>query len=116
MAVPARPTSGVPIETAWGQVAHDAAVAMDIQAGYVDITVSSATIAAAAVTFARPFATIPTIVVAVGGATAGTTGGNPWNAGFTQPTAAGFNMRMHNAVAASVTNLRCHWIAYGPRA
>jgi hypothetical protein len=111
MAVPARPTSGVPIETAWGQVAHDTAVAQDIQAGSISITLTAAASANGTVTFPRAFASPPTVVVAQAGGSSGyivaVSGATTGQCVVTLGTRAGGT--------ASAT-IPVTWIAYGPRA
>jgi hypothetical protein len=118
MAVPTPPTAGEPIAEAWGDVVHDAVVAMDIQQGYADISATSATVAGLAVTFPRAFAagSVPSVITSIGGASSGTAGGNPWAPGHYGASPTGFTIRASVATAQSVTNLRIHWIAYGPRA
>jgi hypothetical protein len=118
MAVPARPVSGEPVASAWGNVVHDTAVVLDVQTGYVDLSGTSVTIVGSAVTFARPFAagSVPAVITAVGGASAGTAGGNPWIPGHYGASATGFTIRAAVAAAATVTNLRIHWVAIGLRA
>jgi hypothetical protein len=108
MAVPARPTSGVPIETAWGQVAHDTAVAMDIQSGTGTTPTGSGELSGnLVVTFPRPFASAPIVVATAGNvhyamsATATATQGTFASKRITQSTGAGTSFS---------------WIAYGPRA
>ena len=62
MAVPARPYSGNVVDVAWGQIAHDAAVAQDIQAGRLNFTTAAGG-GSLAVTFPRPFASAPAVVL-----------------------------------------------------
>jgi len=113
MAVPARPTSGVPIETAWGQVAHDTAVAMDIQSGIANATTGAAGAVSAVVTvtFPRPFASAPIVNV------------SPVNAGgiitavlASAPTATSVGLACKRTDAGGAAGIPLHWIAYGPRA
>lgn len=115
MAVPARPTSGAPIESAWGDIVHDAIVAMDIQSGKAAATLPNAVlITNVAVTFPRPFAAPPIVVASV--ADAGTSSVN-FNAGVTGITATGCTLGVRE-VRETVTSqaLSIGWIAYGPRA
>ena len=63
MAVPARPVSGAPIDSAWGGVVHDAIVAQDIQHGKASVVLTAASEVGFTVTFARPFAAAPDVVV-----------------------------------------------------
>lgn len=60
---PARPTSGTPIESSWGQQVHDAIEG--IQAGTTNAVFSSNNNVAVPVVFPRPYAVAP-IVVATG--------------------------------------------------
>jgi hypothetical protein len=112
MAVPARPTSGVPIETAWGQVAHDTAVAQDVQAGTVVASVTAGVAFDQAITFPRAFASVPAVVC-------GVVGGNTNLANLVSiPTATGASVRLFRRdggtlVAGAMT---VYWVAIGPRA
>jgi hypothetical protein len=115
MAVPARPASGAPIDSAWGGVAHDTAVAQDIQRGQAAIVFPNAPASnTVAVTFPRPFASAPTVVASVGGPT---TNGVNTVVGVSSVTAAGFILQSREVreVAINAT-LECQWIAVGPRA
>jgi hypothetical protein len=110
MAVPARPASGAPIDSAWGGIVHDAAVALDVQYGTVVTTHSSQqTSAIAQVTFPRPFAGPPVVVLGCGNY-------NYSAALNPSPTATGFGVatyRFSGAVSGTVPN---QWVAIGPRA
>ena len=113
MAVPTRPVSGSVVEFAWGQVAHDTAVAMDIQAGYVDVAVTAAASRTLLVTFPRPFASTPTVVVSGDSATAGLVAKTSQT---TPPTPTAFTaVAQHVAGTSGTWTLRLAWIAYGPR-
>jgi hypothetical protein len=57
-----RPTSGTPIETAWGDQVHDAIEG--IQAGTATVNISAAQSATVAVTFPRAYVTPPVVLVA----------------------------------------------------
>jgi len=112
MAVPARPTSGTPIETAWGQVAHDTAVAMDVQAGSATVTTTATVATDITITFPRPFASVPVV-------TCGAIGGNSiLGALVSIPTATQCAIRVFKRdgsnLAAGSTVVQ--WMAYGPRA
>jgi hypothetical protein len=111
MAVPARPVSGNVVDSAWGQVAHDTAVAQDVQAGTLSAVFSAASSVIVALVFPRPFAS-PPVVVAAGAANnatiIATVGG---------VTATGCNVIASNRDAASTTGtFAVAWMAYGPRA
>lgn len=113
MAVPARPISGNPIDSAWGQVAHDTAVAQDIQAGTVNAqsgNPGSAQGPAVAVVFARPFASPPAVVVA------GSTSTAIYIANVTGITATGFTIVVRRSDGGAQTTAPVTWIAIGPRA
>lgn len=112
MTVPARPTSGAPIDSAWGGVAHDAAVAQDIQAGTFGVPTSPSTVATATLTFPRPFASPPAVVLTA------YTGGGTQTAFCHAPTAAGVVIGVvpnsgGNLPAGTTT---VAWVAIGPRA
>jgi hypothetical protein len=117
MAVPTPPTAGEPIAEAWGDVVHDAVVAMDIQAGKQQITIPSGAEVGVAVVFPRPFAAPP--VVVIGTESAGGVNGRIVIARKSAITATGFTCWLQSssgaAVAGSVTQTT-DWIAYGPRA
>jgi hypothetical protein len=113
MAVPARPVSGVPIESAWGQVAHDTAVAMDVQAGDIAVAVNAAVSGTAQVVFPRPFAS-PPIVVACYRDT--NTAYIAFVNGAPTATACSVGLTSKTAGATFTDTRRVAWIAYGPRA
>lgn len=112
MAVPSRPSAGGVVESAWGQVAHDTAVAQDIQAGVATIASFASGSGFVAVTFARPFASAPAVVC--------TAPGNTFliaQVGLISTT--GFTAYIRDARdagTASGSNVFVNWIAYGPRA
>ena len=112
MAVPNRPTSGAPIETAWGDVAHDTIVAQDLQAGtaVTPATGSGVDNSSIAVVFPRPFAA-PPIVVA-------TSQSNGFVVGASAITTTGFTLNNANKSAGggSLGARTNSWMAYGPRA
>lgn len=111
MAVPARPASGAPIDSQWGGIAHDTAVAQDIQAGTASVVVSNAPSGSIAVTFPRPFAAPPTVVVAQNANTAG------WFAYIGGVTATGFLAQVTTKAGNSATGtIPVTWVAIGPRA
>ena len=116
MAVPARPVSGAVVEAAWGQVAHDAAVAMDIQFGTVQQTLASGQAEIGqAVTFPRPFASPPAVVL--GTQSAGGVNGRIVFGRQSAITATGFTIWLQaTGGAAGAVTQTTSWIAYGPRA
>lgn len=110
MAVPARPIAGAPIETAWGDVAHDSIVAQDVQAGTVNVTLTAQNANAAPVVFARPFASAPIVVASAN------VGSGTLFAIVDTVTASGFNARLVRKDEATTTvTAAVGWIAYGPR-
>jgi hypothetical protein len=114
MAVPARPASGAPIDSAWGGVAHDTAVAQDIQTGNGLASFSAANQGLTTVTFPRPFASAPVVMILVG----------PHNAGSmvtmwgqtSSVSATTFGVRLVTTSSVTVANVPFQWIAIGPRA
>jgi hypothetical protein len=118
MAVPARPVEGAPVDTAWGQVAHDTAVAMDIQVGGGTLTFPNANQATATITFPRPFAagSTPTVIPLVG--PHGLGGAVLMHAQTSSTSATSFGLRLVSSTgsASSQANVPYSWIAYGPRA
>lgn len=117
MAVPTRPASGAPIETAWGDIVHDTAVAMDIQCGTTTITMTAAE-TGKNIVFPRPFAAPPVVVVAIG--EIGGTPNRPMVAKVSQanPVTATQFQAVCQSTTATVTSLTLPvwWIAMGPRA
>jgi hypothetical protein len=113
MAVPARPTSGTPIETAWGQVAHDTAVGMDVQSGVATVAVSGAVSGTATVTFPRPFASAPIVVCSLVSTSVAYVA-----LVISAPTATQVGLGLtHKTAGTTFTDSRqVSWIAYGPRA
>jgi hypothetical protein len=113
MAVPARPVSGVPIESAWGQVAHDTAVAQDIQAGKVAISVpAGGTRFDYTFTYPRPFASEPTFVAwALNGAVMLAVG-----VSLPTPTSSIIGLCRRDGATITATSVTVEWFAYGPRA
>jgi len=112
MAVPTAPAAGEPIAEAWGDVVHDSIVAMDIQSGVVNLTLTATNVANVVVTFPRPFAA-PPIVVACYQSTNQSFLANVHGA----PTATQVTIGLSTKTAANVTDTRpVSWIAYGPRA
>ena len=110
MALPAKPAAGAAIESAWGSIVHDAAVAIDIQSGYVDMAFANSAVGPTTlVTFPRPFAAPPVVVCALN---------------------VNISVGVQGAISATSCNLqardireaaqngaqRCYWIAIGPRA
>lgn len=108
MAVPARPTSGAPIDSTWGGIAHDAAVAQDIQTGIIVVTTAGGVGGSAILTFPRPFASAPSVMLCPSAAytdtiqaTADNHTATTCRVGVKTPTNYGWSVR---------------WIAVGPRA
>jgi len=118
MAVPARPVAGAVLDSAWGQVAHDAVVAMDIQAGQATgFATGGSADASRTITFARPFkaGTTPVVVVTIyeiGGPT-----NRPYVAKVNGVSATQFIMILQSTsgVGAALT-FTANWFAYGERA
>lgn len=111
MAVPARPTSGTPIESLWGQVAHDTAVAQDIQSGVVNVSINAAQSGNYALTFPRPFGGVPLVFVAQAANSNGyiVAVGTAWSTGVT--ITAGLR-----ATGTGTATIAVNWLAIGPRA
>jgi hypothetical protein len=113
MTVPNRPVSGSVLEAGWGQVAHDTAVAQDIQLGTASISVVAGAFFDATVTFPRPFAAPPTIAL-------GHYGAQTFGVGGLLPlaTATSFKVRMfkNGGSLAAGEVVTFQWIAIGPRA
>jgi len=116
MAVPARPVEGAPVDTVWGGVVHDTAVAMDIQSGTLQQTLASGQAEIGqAVTFARPFASPP--VVVLGTQSAGGVNGRIVFGRQSAITATGFTLWLQaTGGAAGAVTQTTSWLAYGPRA
>jgi hypothetical protein len=109
MAVPARPVDGQPIDPAWGQVAHDTAVAQDIQAGTANVPANAGSVA---VVFARPFAAPPSVTVTMAANSRG------YTAGIAPPTTGGVTILASttgSAPGSPTVALNISWIAVGPR-
>lgn len=119
MTVPNRPTAGGVVESAWGGVVHDTAVAMDIQSGSTEVALPSGSgDGANPITFPRPFAGVPVVVVgSAGTVNGGSAGSNQYAAAALSVTATGFSARVSHAVGTtSPQSCSVRWIAYGPRA
>jgi hypothetical protein len=109
--VPSRPAPGAPIDAAWGGVAHDAAVAQDIQIGTVRIEVSGSSGASVRVTFPRPFAAVPVVLVSQGA------NSHNWVASSGAHDATGFTAHASTkSGAAASAEIPVAWVAIGPRA
>jgi hypothetical protein len=115
MAVPTPPTAGEPIAEAWGDVVHDAVVAMDIQSGRASVAVNNSTQGTAVVTFPRPFAAPPTVLAMIVENNSG-----PGLAGHVQTpsgtTAIATSLRVSGFASNITVTFPVDWIAYGPRA
>lgn len=107
MTVPGRPTAGAPIESAWGGVAHDTAVAMDLQAGLASIPANNTL----TLTFPRPFASPPNVVAVVAH---GSRTYTVMLGAVTTTTALLISSSMSSGVPAVAIPVQ--WMAYGPRA
>jgi hypothetical protein len=107
MAVPARPASGAPIDSAWGGIAHDGIVAQEIQTGGFSANVAQNGNAQVAVTFPHPFAS-PPVVFAMVNASAG----NRVYTAIQAITATGFDL---GVAAGTAWNYSGWYLAYGPR-
>lgn len=115
MAVPTRPISGAPTETAWGQVAHDTAVAMDIQAGVFNVVLTNTNQGSTRMTFPRPFASAPVVVATCGPHSSGA--GTAYFAQIASADATGADLRLvHDNSTVGTVTLPVSWVAYGPRA
>lgn len=113
MVVPARPTSGAPIETLWGDLVHDGYVAQDLQAGSVAVAFAASAISGlVTVTFPRAFAGVP-VVVATGFEA---TNGPNLNVGLRALTATSFQVQAREVRETAITaTLAVQWVAIGPR-
>lgn len=111
MAVPARPVSGEPIDSTWGQLVHDEVVARELQSGRVSVTLSNAVTAQLAVSFSPAFASAPQVVV-----TAESSAGTHI-AGITGLGLSGFTIVVFRRDGANVVNdVFVNWMANGQRA
>ena len=112
MAVPNRPAAGGVVESGWGGVVHDTAVAQDIQTGSATLTHTAANLSnQVTITFPRPFAAPPVVVMV----------SNNFNyvvapaGNVATPTAVVIQSKRVDGSAPTGTVV-CQWIAYGPRA
>lgn len=111
MSVPARPSAGGVVESGWGQVVHDAAVAQDIQAGTVTVAATGAPKGSTHVTFARPFAAAPAVLVTQNANASG------WFTATGPVTPAGFDASIFQRDGGDgTTSFVVSWLAIGPRA
>jgi hypothetical protein len=115
VAVPARPVAGAVVESGWGQVAHDTAVAMDIQAGTLSMSLSALPELSATVVFPRPFNAVP--VVVLGTPEIGGTANRAIVAKHNGLSATQFGLVIQNVNGTVTTQgpFVVHWLAYGPR-
>ena len=111
MAVPNRPTAGGVVESAWGQVVHDTAVAQDIQSGIGSITLTNENWHSLVVVFPRPFASPPAVVCTPSGASAVLVAGT----GGVSATQATLYLFRKDEQSSTLT-CPVHWLAIGPRA
>lgn len=103
---PTRPASGEPVATSWGQAVHDAIEG--IQAGSANVVWAASSISnSITVTFPRPFAAPPNVVVASGHA--------HYSVSVLSITATNMAMqgRRTDGTSQSVT-IACNWLAVGP--
>ena len=113
MAVPTRPAAGAVVESAWGQVVHDATVAQDIQTGSATIALSNTTQGSVVVTFPRPFASTPLVIATLGPSSSG-----PALSYFPQVAActpSSVTLRLSGGASTSFS-VPVAWLAIGPRA
>jgi len=113
MTVPVAPAAGEPIAEAWGDVVHDAVVAMDFQAGKFTASLpSSGTRFDTTVTFPRPFAGEPFVTaMALAGAVHIASG-----IGLATANSVGIGIFRRDGAVLSATSVTVYWQAYGPRA
>jgi len=102
----ARPTSGTPIETAWGDQVHDALEGL--QSGNASVVFASTAVAVLRVTFPRAY-TVPPVVVVTPISTGGTHYGY---VGAVTTTYADVGIATRTGTAVSGTVVAC-WIATG---
>jgi hypothetical protein len=112
MAVPNRPAAGGVVESAWGTVVHDTVVAQDIQSGTFNVPTTAVAASSAKLTFPRPFAAPPAVVVVA------LTGGGTQLAFSQGPLAASVVLGVVNNSGANlpVGTTQVCWVAIGPRA
>jgi hypothetical protein len=111
MAVPARPLAGALLDAAWGQVAHDAIVAQDLQVGVVSGTISAALFHDVLATFPRPFAAPPKVLVSL------FTNVTNCYAVVATTDATGAVVKVVARAGTAITQAySVNWLAYGPRA
>jgi hypothetical protein len=112
MSVPARPAAGGVVESGWGQIVHDMAVALDVQTGTASPPVNAGSEASGElrVTFPRPFASPPVVLLTTTNYNyiAGLDGSTPDATGFTFAVRRPGDTRGHGAPTM--------WLAIGPRA
>jgi hypothetical protein len=115
VAVPTAPAAGEPIAEAWGDVVHDAVVAMDVQAGVGNVNFPNAAVSdQPIIVFPRPFALPPVVVITIGGSSSGA---NVHIGLRAAPTATQFQVQAREVRESAVNaNMPFQWIAYGPRA
>jgi hypothetical protein len=116
MAVPVAPAAGEPIAEAWGDVVHDAVVAQDIQTGFIDITLASgSTGKTARITFGRPFASAPVVMLTRDDSASSALMTMVSNGSI---TAVDCICKVYPAPPSSTIagTTRVYWLAYGPRA
>lgn len=105
----ARPASGEPIASAWGGAVHDQLEG--IQSGIVNVAMGGTAAATGAVTFARPYASVP-VVIATGTWVSG--GSGPVVSLQGAATTSGVTFRVSQMNGATSTNTYpVNWIAIG---
>jgi hypothetical protein len=103
------------VATDWGQVAHDAVVAQDIQVGQVSVSLSAANQGSTALVFPRPFAGVPVVLLVVV-STAGAALGLIAQCNVTSTTGATIRLSTGSGGNTTVSGVPVFWLAYGPRA
>jgi len=112
MAVPTRPAAGAPIDSTWGGIAHDTAVAQDIQVG---AWTTPANVSQVTITFPRAFASAPMVFLSLqsGSRNYMVNGGAVTPSTCTVTTA---QMASGSLPVVPTGALSGHWLAIGPRA
>lgn len=112
MAVPTRPAAGAPIESAWGSIAHDTAVAQDIQAGVAAIAQTAVARFDYPLVFPRPFAAAPAVVaMCLGGSVTLVSG-----VALSTPTGITLSLFKRDGTNLAAGTSTVYWVAIGPRA
>jgi hypothetical protein len=113
MTVPARPIAGATIGTDWGQTVHDTIVAVDLQSGLVNVTLSNAANASVPVAFPHAFAGAPIVVCSLGSAPGGS---NKLIPRSTSQGPSGCTIFVYTGDGTPATaTVAVHWVAVGAR-